>query len=112
VRRTSGNANAAISTNREAFVLAAQIDSGEEMLLRQLATMNLDIAKARQRVVALRLEFSDVRRPRLLKQLEERLHEMLIRRESIMAQLNGPRPLKGPMTGGKLAAVAVSRQWR
>jgi hypothetical protein len=76
-------------------VLAAQIDSGEEMLLRQLATMNLDIAEARQRVLALRLEFSDARRRRLLKRFEARLHEMLIRREKIMAQLNGPRPFWG-----------------
>lgn len=34
-----------------AVVLAAQVDSGEEMLLRQLATINLDIAEVRKRVV-------------------------------------------------------------
>ena len=60
----------------------------DDVLLRQLAAMNLEIVEARKRLEAARSELSDARSSPLLKRFEEKLTEMLRQRSEIMGQLN------------------------
>ena len=67
---------------------AAMISPEDDVLLRQLAAMNLEIVEARKRLEAARSELSDARSSPLLKRFEEKLTEMLRQRSKIMGQLN------------------------
>ena len=67
---------------------AAMIRPEDDVLLRQLAAINLEIVEARKRLEAARSELSDARSSRLLKRFEEKLTEMLRQRSEIMGQLN------------------------
>ena len=59
-----------------------------DVLLRQLAAMNLDIVETRNCLAAVRSETSGAKSSSLLKQLEENLDEMLRHRAKILGQLN------------------------
>jgi hypothetical protein len=73
---------------RSAAWAAAMIRPEDDVLLRQLAGMNLEIVEARKDLEAARSELSDARSSHLLKRFEEKLTEMLRQRSEIMGQLN------------------------
>ena len=67
---------------------AAMIRPEDNVLLRQLAAMNVEIVEARKRLEAARSKLSDARSSPLLKRFEEKLAEMLRQRSELMGLLN------------------------